>query len=188
MRYLEQLQQVLIVTDEKPAQNQISFGPVKPEVDMSFTEPEKSEPVAETEEPTEESTEEVQEEVVETPADAEVNKEASDLLDNIDVEETTETRGRKKISGIADVFEKLIKDDKIIPFDDDKALEDYSAKDWQELIQANLEEKANAVRRETPRQFFESLPRELQAAAKYVADGGTDMRGLFATLSTSRRN
>lgn len=171
-----------MVTDEKPARPNI-FGPVKPEVDMSFTEPEESEPVAETEEPTEESNQEVQEEVVETPVDAEVKKEASDLLDNIDVEETTETRGRKKISGIADVFQKLIKDDKIIPFDDDKALEDYSAKDWQELIQANLDERANAVRRETPRQFFESLPRELQVAAKYVADGGTDMRGLFATLA-----
>ena len=51
-----------MVTDEKPARPNI-FGPVKPEVDMSFTEPEESEPVAETEEPTvEESTEEVSEE------------------------------------------------------------------------------------------------------------------------------
>ena len=173
-----------MVTDEKPARPNI-FGPVKPQADMSFTEPEESEPVVETEEPTEESTEEVSNETPEeVSVDSEVKKEASDVLDSIDVEETTETRGRKKISGIADVFQKLIKDDKIIPFDDDKALEDYSAKDWQELIQANLEEKANAVRRETPRQFFESLPRELQAAAKYVADGGTDMRGLFATLAS----
>ena len=80
-----------MVTDEKPSRPNI-FGPVKPEVDMSFTEPEESEPVTEAEEPTEE----VEEEVVETPVDAEVKKEASDLLDNIDVEETTETRGRKK--------------------------------------------------------------------------------------------
>ncbi len=176
-----------MVTDEKPARPNI-FGPVKPQADMSFTEPEESEPVTETDEPvveesTEEVQEEVQEEVVKTSTDATATKEASDLLDSIDAEETTETRGRKRISGITDVFQKLIKDDKIIPFDDDKALEDYSAKDWQELIQANLDEKANAVRRETPRQFFESLPRELQAAAKYVADGGTDMRGLFSTLA-----
>ncbi len=52
-----------------------------------------------------------------------------------------------------------------------------------ELIQANLEEKANQVRRETPKQFFQSLPQELQIAAKYVADGGKDLKGMFATLS-----
>ena len=68
------------------------------------------------------------------------------------VEETEEEpkakRGRKTISGISDVFGKLIKDDKIVPFDDDKPLEEYSAKDWEELIEANLEEKANQVRQE----------------------------------------
>ena len=66
--------------------------------------------------------------------------------------------------------------------DDDKELDDYTAKDWEELIQANLEEKANQVRRETPKQFFQSLPQELQIAAKYVADGGKDLKGLFTTL------
>lgn len=94
-----------------------------------------------------------------------------------------ETRGRKKISGISDVFSKLIKEEKIVPFDDDKSLDEYSAKDWEELIEANLEERAQQVRRETPKQFFESLPQELQIAARYVADGGTDLKGLFSTLA-----
>ena len=85
----------------------------------------------------------------------------------------TKKRGRKAITGVSDVFKKLIDDEKILAFDDGKDLEDYSAKDWQELIQANLDEKANAVRRETPKQFFDSLPQELQIAARYVADGGT---------------
>ena len=76
----------------------------------------------------------------------------------------------------------MIKDDKIVPFDDDKDLEDYSAKDWEELIEANLEEKARQVRSETPKQFFNSLPQELQIAARYVADGGKDLKGLFTTL------
>jgi len=103
-------------------------------------------------------------------------------------DEKKEKRGRKKISGISDVFSKLIKEDKIVPFDDDKPLEEYSAKDWEELIQANLEERANEVRRETPKQFFESLPQELQIAARYVADGGTDLKGMFATLSQVEEN
>tara|TARA_R100000353_G_scaffold152526_1_gene110801 strand:+ start:4366 stop:5664 length:1299 start_codon:yes stop_codon:yes gene_type:complete len=120
-----------------------------------------------------------------------VSKEQIDeiLGDNLTeetVEETTETkkRGRKPISGMSDVFRKLIEDEKILAFDDGKDLDDYSAKDWQELIQANLDERANAVRRETPKQFFESLPEELQIAARYVADGGQDLKGLFKALST----
>ena len=39
-------------------------------------------------------------------------------------------------------FQKLIKDDKIVPFDDEKSLEDYTAKDWEELIEANLRRKS----------------------------------------------
>lgn len=118
----------------------------------------------------------------------EASKEAGELLDSLtddgsDEEEKIETRGRKPISGIADVFNKLVKEDKIVPFDDDKSFEEYTAKDWEELIEANLEERANQVRRETPKQFFEALPQELQIAARYVANGGQDLKGLFATLA-----
>jgi hypothetical protein len=98
-------------------------------------------------------------------------------------EEKVETRGRKPINGIGDVFHKLIKDEKLVPFEDDKPFEEYTLKDWEELIEANLEEKANQVRKETPKQFFESLPQELQIAARYVADGGADLKGLFSTLA-----
>jgi len=104
------------------------------------------------------------------------------LGDDEEDEEKKETRGRKSISGISDVFSKMIKEDKLVPFDDEKSFDEYTAKDWEELIEANLEEKANQVRRETPKQFFASLPEELQIAARYVADGGTDLKGLFSTL------
>lgn len=114
---------------------------------------------------------------------------AEDILSDLDSEEETEDqeepkkRGRKKIEGIADVFSKLIEDELIIPFDDDKDLDEYTAKDWQELIQANLEEKERKVKEQTPKEFFETLPEELQIAAKYVADGGTDLKGLFGALA-----
>ena len=136
--------------------------------------------------------EEPAKEVIEEPkakeAENKNEESANDILNTLDDEteedvEKKEKRGRKSINGISDVFSKLIKDDKIVPFDDEKSLEDYSAKDWEELIEANLEEKANQVRRETPKQFFQSLPQELQIAAKYVADGGKDLKGLFSTLS-----
>ena len=100
-----------------------------------------------------------------------------------EIEKTGAKRGRRKIEGMADVFNSLIKSEKIIPFDDEKEFDEYTPKDWEELIQANLDERANAVRRETPKQFFNSLPEELQIAARYVADGGTDLKGLFGALS-----
>ena len=100
-----------------------------------------------------------------------------------DEEKKSTVKGRKRIEGMTDVFKKMIDNEEIIPFDDDKDLDDYSAKDWKELIQANMDERGNKVRRETPKQFFDSLPRELQTAAKYVADGGQDLKGLFSALS-----
>lgn len=116
---------------------------------------------------------------------------SNDILDSLieeddeeeDEEAKSSKRGRKPIEGMADVIQKLIREDKLVPFDDDKPFEEYSAKDWEELIEANLEEKANQVRKETPKQFFESLPQELQIAARYVANGGQDLKGLFATLA-----
>jgi hypothetical protein len=115
-------------------------------------------------------------------ANKEDTKNIIDSLGDEDDEEKKETRGRKPISGISDVFSKMIKEDKLVPFDDEKSFDEYTPKDWEELIEANLEEKANQVRRETPKQFFDSLPEELQIAARYVADGGTDLKGLFSTL------
>ena len=150
--------------------------------DDSFTEPQESKE--------EETTPEAETEVETTSETKETAKEVFDDLaidteEEGEEEEKKETRGRKAITGMADVFSKLIKDDKIVPFDDDKSLEEYTAKDWTELIEANLEERARQVRSETPKQFFESLPEELQIAARYVAEGGQDMKGLFATLAAT---
>jgi hypothetical protein len=183
----------VISTPENTAKK--NFFKVKEKVDMdSFTEP-TTEPTTESvADTTAETTEETSETITEPVAETNETEKAGDsVINELDAEvfateeepvtEKKETRGRKAITGMADVFTKLIKDDKIVPFDDDKSLEEYSAKDWEELIQANLDEKANQVRRETPQQFFNSLPQELQIAARYVADGGTDLKGLFGTLA-----
>ena len=179
--------------EEKPNKN--IFSGLKQDADMSFADPDKDDKddlnaKVEAKEKEEDS---VEPEVSEPEVNAEEGKEVKEevnideVINSIDEvteeDEKKEKRGRKKISGISDVFNKLIKDDKIVPFDDDKPLEEYTAKDWEELIEANLEEKANQVRRETPKQFFESLPKELQITARYVADGGQDIKGLFSTLA-----
>jgi len=173
-----------ITLPEENAKPSIFKAPAEP-TDMTFAETEK---VAETAETPEELTETEPAAEAEKVADPEIESTAKDVFDSLDSiededEEKKETRGRKRIEGISGVFNKLIKEDKIVPFDDDKSFEDYTPKDWEELIEANLEERANQVRRETPKQFFEALPTELKVAAQYVADGGTDLKGLFRTLA-----
>jgi hypothetical protein len=101
-----------------------------------------------------------------------------------DEESKTSSKSRVgKNSAPSEIFNKLIEDEILFGFDDDKPMEDYSLKDWKELIELNIAEREAAVRRETPKQFFDSLPDELKYAAKYVSEGGTDMKGLFKALS-----
>lgn len=107
-------------------------------------------------------------------------------LDNmISQEEDAGNKGRPKIdkSGLAELASKMIEEGTLVPFDDDKPLEDYTTKDFRELFEANFQERENQIRENTPREFFAALPEELQYAAKYVADGGQDLKGLFRTLA-----
>lgn len=85
--------------------------------------------------------------------------------------------------GMAQLAKTLIDDGIILPFEDDKPLEEYTLEDYKELFSMNIQEKERSVKEKTPVEFFQSLPPELQYAAKYVADGGTDMKGLFKALA-----
>jgi hypothetical protein len=116
---------------------------------------------------------------------AEVDDAISQLDDMISQEEETGNKGRPKVdkSGLSELAMKMIEEGTLIPFDDDKPLEEYTTKDFRELFEANFQERENKVRQDTPREFFQSLPEELQIAAKYVADGGTDLKSLFRTLA-----
>jgi hypothetical protein len=140
---------------------------------------EKKDVVKNPEEKTEEGTKE-EEKVV----DLDAIKDVVDEIVNIDEEPKT-TPGRPKIdkSGLVDTFSKLIDEGLLVPFDDDKPMDQYSMKDWKELLQANFEDRENKVRQEVPQSFFESLPDELKYAYKYIADGGQDLKGLFKALS-----
>lgn len=65
----------------------------------------------------------------------------------------------------------------------DEYLGSLAEKDIEELWQANMDNLKSEVAAKTPQEFFESLPDELQYAAKYVADGGNDLKGLFRALA-----
>lgn len=162
--------------DSSKPKNNI-FSKARPDVDMSFTD-ENQEDDATTEEDTNEET------VADKPKFT--KEEGEDILSTFtdDEEEVDETPTKKEVlkGNVSHVFKTLIEKDKLIGFDDDRPLEEYTEKDWEELIEANLEEKARQIRNETPKQFFQSLPEELQIAARYVAEGGQDLKGLFQTL------
>ena len=113
-------------------------------------------------------------------------QEALAELDNlISQEEDAGNKGRPKVdkSGLAELASKMIEEGSLVTFDDDKSLEEYTTKDFRELFEANFKEREDKIRESTPREFFEALPQELQYAAKYVADGGQDLKSLFRTLA-----
>ena len=121
----------------------------------------------------------------------------TDILDEevkIDSEEEPQKKaGRPKTekSGLVEFLKKRIESNEMFAFDDydenKQSLEDYLSslgeKDVEELWKANIDNLKQEVASETPAEFFESLPEELQYAAKYVADGGQDLRGLFLALA-----
>jgi hypothetical protein len=115
----------------------------------------------------------------------EVEETIAELNGLISQEEDAGNKGRPKVdkSGLAELATKMIEEGTLIPFDDDKPLEEYTTKDFRELFEANFQERENKVKEDLPKEFFNSLPEELQAAAKYVADGGQDLKGLFRTLA-----
>ena len=100
-------------------------------------------------------------------------------------------RPKTEKSGLVDFFKKRIESKEMFAFDDfdesKQTLDDYLStlgeKDYEELWQANIDNLKSEVASSTPQEFFESLPEELQYAAKYVADGGQDLKGLFQALA-----
>jgi len=120
----------------------------------------------------------------------------SDVLDQeiLTEEEDTKTKGgrpRTEKSGLVEFLKKRIESKEMFAFDDydekKQSLEDYlvslGEKDVEELWQANVSNLKQEVAANTPTEFFQSLPEELQYAAKYVADGGQDLKGLFGALA-----
>jgi hypothetical protein len=111
--------------------------------------------------------------------------------DPIQQNNSNQGRPRTDKSGLVGFLKKRIESKEMFAFDDydesKQSLDDYlsslSEKDVDELWEANISNMKQEVASQTPQQFFENLPEELQYAAKYVADGGTDLKGLFSVLS-----
>jgi len=116
-------------------------------------------------------------------------EEVQETIDELDgliaQEEEAGNKGRPKVdkSGLYELASKMIEEGTLFGFDDDKDLEEYTTKDFRELFEANFQEKERKSKEAVPKEFFNALPDELKTAAKYVADGGQDLKGLFRTLA-----
>lgn len=110
-------------------------------------------------------------------------EQAQQIVDDVASTDFTGAKEPSVKGSMADTIKAMVKKGKITPFDDDKPVEEYTTKDFEELLEANIADRETKIRQEVPAQFFESLPEELKVAAKYVADGGQDIKGLFRALS-----
>lgn len=119
---------------------------------------------------------------------------STNVFDELDEEEDNKPKGgrpRTEKSGLVEFLKKRIESKEMFAFDDydesKQSLDDYlgglGEKDIEELWQANIDNLKQEVASKTPKEFFESLPDELQYAAKYVMDGGQDLKGLFQALA-----
>lgn len=117
------------------------------------------------------------------------NEDAEEALNELDSlisqQEDSSGRGRKKVdkSGLVELASKMIEEGVLFPFDDDKPLDEYSAKDFRELFEANMKEKEAELSQRIPQQIFQSMPGEMQYLMDYISKGGTDLKGMMQQLS-----
>jgi hypothetical protein len=113
---------------------------------------------------------------------AEINQEIDSLAtSNEEVEPVSKKTGRH--NGLVEVTNKLIEKGLISPFSDNEDIETYTLKDFEELFENNTAAKAAELQKNIANNFYDSLPEELQYAATYVANGGTDLKNIFRSLA-----
>lgn len=120
-----------------------------------------------------------------------ITNEINDIINNVTgSEEEASGKGRPKVDkdGLYELTKNLIEKKLIFQFDDDKPLEKYTQADYQELYEANDQERQRRLENEVPGKFFDQLPDKLKTAAAYFANGGTDSKGIFRALAEYEEN
>ena len=131
---------------------------------------------------------------VDKPKDTKKTPVSTEEIDEVlnlpgDDEPDSKKPGRPKTEkdGLIELANKLIEQKLLVPFVDDKGdeipLDTLSLKDFEELFAENANYISNKSKTDFQQQWFESLPYELQQAAKYVQDGGQDLKGMFRSLA-----
>ena len=117
--------------------------------------------------------------------DAPLNNEEEDDLDDAG---QVNKGGRPKLTkdAMIEAATRLIDKGVLQPFDDGKALADYTVDDFEELIQANLDSQTSEVAQNAPVQLFQQLPEEVQAVIHYALNGGQDIKSVFSQLAKAQ--
>lgn len=108
-----------------------------------------------------------------------------------DAAEETEEKdkgGRPRLTkdAMIEAATRLIDKGVLQPFDDGKALTDYTVDDFEELIQANIDSQTSEVAQNAPVQLFQQLPEEVQAVIHYALNGGQDIKSVFSQLAKAQ--
>ena len=106
-----------------------------------------------------------------------IKDEIDDILDNPE-EQKEEIKENKY-----EFLNKLVEDGSLFLFDDKQDLKEYTEEEIVDLLKANDEHKIKTAVETEIDGFYKALPEELQYAAKYIADGGKDIKGLLKALS-----
>ena len=117
------------------------------------------------------------------PKEKITKEEFESILDDGSEESTETTKKGGRHNGLVELTNKLIEKGLLTPFDGEEDVTKYSLKDFEELFEANTNDKATKTKEDVSAEFFEALPNELQVAAHYVANGGTDLKSLFRSLA-----
>lgn len=130
----------------------------------------------------------VEEKKFEVPTD--LNEQLANPDQIIEEEKEKASRAKTDKSSTVDYIKSKIEAKDFVAFDDydekvpiSEYLENLPNKDLHALIDENIKLKEEKLKEETPKQFFDSLPYELQVAADYwINKGGRDLKSLFSAL------
>jgi DNA primase len=89
-------------------------------------------------------------------------------------------------SAMLKAADRLVKKGVLQLFDDGKNVNDYTAEDFEELIEANISSHVGYAAENAPVEIFSQLPEEVQAVIHYALNGGHDMKSLFGQLAKTQ--
>jgi len=107
--------------------------------------------------------------------------EKSDEDDDDDDDSSSVNKGGRP-SALITAAKSLIEKGILQPFADDKPIEQYTAEDFEELIQANIENKVSDTAQNAPLELFKQLPDDVQAVVHYALNGGTDVKQVMSQV------
>ena len=183
---------VMLAGEEKKETKRGIFSDIKPDTtfldkadDSATDKPKEDLKVENTDEPSEEVSDAPKKEKLTLE---EVDNTLAPPSDDDDYEEETKNKGGRPTAMVT-AAKKLIEKGLLKPFQDEKGndepIENYTAEDFEELIEANFNAEKENLKNQLPSEFMQALPPEMQQAYEYISKGGTDLKGMFGALAAS---